>query len=181
MGHFKWFWKPRKKVLHSIGMGLLFKLTLVNNKWFSNALWFGNFLLHLLHLKAPPTMVKSWWQSIKWFHCSASLMEIGILQYEQISCGKLEKFIGCRGGLWEFEFHIFLVVNLSKNWNKCSQRTANREKVTMVNLATKAEVGFTKKVSIILEKFGSQQHFSTRILLTVLILKEFVSYFVYFV
>ena len=36
-------------------------------------------------------------------------------------------------------------------------------------------------IRIILEKFGSQQHFSTRILLTVLILKEFVSYFVYFV
>ena len=95
-------------------MGLpSFWLTHVNNKWFSSSLRFGNCFLHLLQVKA--SAVKSWWQSVKWFHCSGSLMEIGILQYEQKSWGKVVKFIWC----CRFEFHMFWVVNsncLLKNW-----------------------------------------------------------------
>ena len=97
----------------------------VNITCFSNSPLFGNCFLHLLHwfFSWKPSMIKSWWQSIKWFHCSGSLMEIGILQYEQKSSEKFAKFTvcWCHCCWWdacEFEFHILSVVNLSNNWQE---------------------------------------------------------------
>ena len=108
-----------------------FWLTHVNNKWFSSWLLFGNCFLHLLQVKA--SAVKSWWQSVKWFHCSASLTEIGILQYEQKSRGKLVKLTCCCRccdwwlWAWGFEFHIFWAIKVWPRAGQCS-RTDQRQR-----------------------------------------------------